>query len=163
MTAPATHRPTPLDLARRTPAPTPTEQPRRAPYEPRTLTAEEALQPGRLSHKERLRQMLQHGMRISRMQPEARLVALTLLGYANFQTGRVHPRWQPTVEQLAEATGLSTGQVLVQLEVLTSRGWLQEHVLNQGPRAGTPVPQLCIPAWVLEQLRARAHQIPPAS
>lgn len=164
MTAPAIHRPTPLDLARRTPAasaaPAGTEPVASVPYEPRQLTAEEAIKPGKLTNKERFRPLFQQGMRLSRMHPEARLVALTLLGCANFRSGAVHTRWRPTTEQLADATGLSTARVLVQLEVLTSRGWLYERTLTKGPRVGATALQLAVPAGLLEELRAHAHEMP---
>lgn len=98
--------------------------------------------------------MYQQGMRISRMHPEARLTALTLLGYANFRTGLINKHLTGTRE-LAHDTGLTEGQVLVQIEVLTQRGWLTRRVLDVGPRTGQQVLQLCIPTVVLQQLRGR--------
>ncbi|MFI5685860.1 hypothetical protein [Streptomyces sp. NPDC051636] len=158
MTAPAI--PTPADLARRAAAaPSPATRPADrtatssppAPAQPSaaaTLTA-----PGRLYPNEVLRQAFQQSMRISRMNAESRLVALTLLGFANFRTGLLN-KYQPTSAQLAAATGLTEGQVLVQLEVLTQRGWLTQRALTTGPRKGQEVYQLCIPQAVLSQLRA---------
>lgn len=159
----------PLDMARRKPRPpaapvkpkpaaappAPAAQPE---PEPRPVSAADAIRPGKLRKSERLRSFFEQGIRISRMHPEARLVALSLLGYANFQTGQIHARWRPTPEELSYATGLSTGQVHVQLQVLTTRGWLTEHTLTRGPRAGTRAWQLCVPAAVLQQIRDRATQ-----
>ncbi|MFJ2007049.1 hypothetical protein [Streptomyces chartreusis] len=170
MTAPTTPRmPTPGDLARRQapprPAPPasaaaptkPTVQTRPTPREreQRPVTAADCIAPGVLRPGERMRSLYQQAMRTSRMQPEARLVALTLLGYANFKTGVLN-RHQPGTEQLAYATGLTNGQVLVQIEVLTQRGWLHLRTLTRGPREGQSVFQLCIPAFALQQLRDRA-------
>lgn len=180
MTAPTTHRPSPADLARRPapgpsldrkasaeprPAPRPEQRPKSepGPYEPRILTPAEAIAPGKLTRAERLRPLYQQGLRLSRMEPNARLTALTLLGYANFQTGLIHERWRPTTDQLSYATGITTGQVLVQLEVLTQRGWLYTRPLKDGPRAGEDALQLSVPAGVLEQLRARKHEGAPVS
>ncbi|MDX3217705.1 helix-turn-helix domain-containing protein [Streptomyces scabiei] len=146
------HRPTPGDLAHR-PAPKP------------PVTPAAAIQPGRLRGKERLRPTFHRGLRISRMHPEARLVALTLLGYAHHTTGVVFPRYQPTSEQLAEATGLTPGQVGVQIHVLTQRGWLGIRRIEQGADAGREGLRLTVPALVLEQIRAAraAEQSEPYS
>jgi hypothetical protein len=133
------------------------------PYVPRALSAADAIAPGKLTRSERLRPLYQQGIRSSRMLPEARLVGLTLLGYANFQTGLVHEKWRPTTDELAYATGLTSAQVLVQLEVLTQRGWMYIRTLKEGARAGTNVLQLCLPAAVLEDLRARKHEGEPVS
>jgi len=161
MTTPSARCFSPLDMARRKPQPPAAPKPSRgaAPEaEPRPASAADAIRPGKLRKSERMRSMYEQGMRISRMLPEARLVGLTLLGYANFQTGQIHARWRPTAEQLSYATGLTVGQVLVQVQVLTSRGWLTEHTLTRGPRAGSVALQLFIPAAVLEQIRDRAVQ-----
>lgn len=159
MTAPAI--PTPGDLARRAAAtPKPTAQPASAsetsaPSAPdQPLTAS-----GRLYPNEVLRQAYQQGVRISRMNAESRLVALTLLGYANFRTGLLN-KYQPTPDQLADATGLTEGQVLVQLKILTQRGWLTHRAPITGPRKGQQVYQLCIPKAVLAQLRAHRNSKP---
>ncbi|EYT83972.1 hypothetical protein CF54_04155 [Streptomyces sp. Tu 6176] len=162
MTAPA-RIPTPGDLARRTPASAvPAPQPRAtAPRAARTVTAADLIAPGRLRHGELLRHTYQRGMRISGMTPATRLVALTLLGYAHGKTGLLN-KHAPNTDQLANATGLSAGQVRVQLEILTQRGWLTQHTPASGPRQGQHVLQLCIPAAALHQVRT--HQdLEPAS
>ncbi|MFF8485212.1 hypothetical protein [Streptomyces antibioticus] len=162
MSAPAAHRPTPADLARPRPKPpTPTpkpaaSRPSRPPRVDGMVTAADAVRQGQLHHGELLRQMFEQGIRISAMNANTRLVALTLLGYANFRTGEIHTRWRPAPEQLAIATGLSTDQIHVQLRVLTDRGWLTEFTLATGPRAGQPCWRLGIPMAVLQQLRDRA-------
>lgn len=167
MSAPA-RIPSPADVARRTnpapatapaitpaaapstPAPGPTAPPKPAPAQ----SAAGLVAPGQLLPHEVLRRMIQQGMRISRMRPEARLTALTLLGYANYRTGLVN-KHLPDMQELAYATGLTEGQVRVQVEVLTQRGWLTYRVLGRGPREGQQVIQLCVPAHVLQQLRDR--------
>ncbi|WP_392967256.1 hypothetical protein [Streptomyces sp. LN245] len=166
-----TTHPSPADLAGR-PAPAPLTAKSTAPQGPRMraqakglrpLTAADSIAPGKLTRRERLRPLYTQGLRTSRLLPEARLTALTLLGYANFQTGLVHEQWRPTTDELAYATGLTAGQVLVQLEVLTQRGWMYIRTLKEGDRAGSSVLQLCIPAAVLEDLRARKPKSQPAS
>lgn len=158
MSAPAAPRiPTPSDLARRTPTQPPRlrTQPAPAPRpEPAPATAADLIAPGRLRPGEVFRQMFQQGMRLSRMHPEARLVGLTLLAYANFKTGLLN-KYEPNAKELAHATGLTEGQALVQIEVLTQRGWLTQHTPGRGPRQGRQVLHLCIPALVLQQLRQR--------
>jgi hypothetical protein len=154
MTAPtAPHRPSPADMGpRRTPAPAKAPAPQ--PYAPRTLTPAEAIAPGELSGGEHLRNLLPRALRKSRMHPNARLVALTLLAYANFKTGLVNSRHRPDVERLAEDTGLTTGQVEVQLHILTQRGWLYTRTLTQGAQAGQMGLFLAVPGLLLEQVRA---------
>jgi hypothetical protein len=129
-------------------------------YTPRTLTPAEAIAPGRIGKRERFRNQFQHGVRLGRMHPHARLVALTLLGYANDKTGLLSASHGPNVEELAEHTGLLPAQVRVQLQVLTQRGWLYSRPIVAGPRAGTTGLCLAVPAGVLEQLRAaRAERL----
>lgn len=149
MSAPA-RIPTPGDLARR--APTPAAQPPATPPAPATVA--DLVAPGVLRPNEIFRQQFQQGIRISRMLPESRLTALTLLTYANYRTGLLN-KFAPSAEELSYATGLGKGQVLVQIEVLTQRGWLTHRTLGRGPRQGEAVLQLCIPALVLDQLRKR--------
>lgn len=165
MTAPARPSiPTPADLVRRTtPAAVPPAM-AGAPAAPKPgplPSIVDLASPGLLNPREVLRQMFQQGIRISRMQPEARLVGLTLLTYANFRTGLLN-KHAPTPEQLAYATGLTEGQVLVQIQVLKQRGWLTERVLTVGPREGQAVFQLGIPGAVLHQLRNRRATPPSA-
>ena len=148
----STRRPTPGGLAavELTPARDQVKQP----YEPRSLTPAEAASPGQLQAGEHLRSFMVRALRKSRMHPEARLVALTLLGYANYKTGLVNSRHQPDTTTLAEDTGLTTGQVQVQLHVLTQRGWLYTRPLTRGPRNGQLGLFLAVPALYLEQVRA---------
>ena len=176
MTAPALpHRPSPADMARRPLPQAPAKQAatRTAanrtspegdrPYEPRPLTPEEAIRPGRLFDGERFRAMYQRGLLISGMRPEARLVGHTLLWFANHLTGRISPNWQPSQQQLAEATGLDAARIGVQLEVLVQRGWLHLHRIAEGPRSGRPRFDLTIPALYLEQIRASRGPQKPAN
>jgi hypothetical protein len=154
MTCPTTPRPSPADMAPRTPA-TAKPGPLKAPdvNSPKRTVAE-AIAPGVLVGRERMRTMVERGMRISRLHPEARLVALTLLGYAHYKTGTVFPRFRPTREQLAEATGLTPGQIDVQIHVLTQRGWLCSRRITQGHDTGRLALALAVPALILEQVRA---------
>lgn len=169
MTAPTV--PTPGDLARRprptstspVPAPrataSPTPPPAR-PHERRQLSAEEAIAPGKLKGKEQFRRFFLLGLRRSRMHPHSRLVGHDLMWRASHATGRILPAAQPTVEQLAGATGLTTGQVEVALANLHSRGWLYPRRRQEGGRAGRPAYTLTIPAGVLEEIRALRRDNP---
>ncbi|MEU9149168.1 hypothetical protein AB0D59_01105 [Streptomyces sp. NPDC048417] len=157
MTSPATRpvpkpgpRPGPVPAARPPvlSAPTTAPSPSAAPTAASPLIA-----PGKLRRDEVLRAMYQRGIRLSRMLPETRLVALTLLPYANYKSGLI--KHVPTPEQLAYGTGLARGQVLVHIEILTQRGWLTQQVLHSGPTAGQEVIQLRIPALALEQIRQK--------
>ncbi|WP_328439324.1 hypothetical protein OHA71_23590 [Streptomyces sp. NBC_00444] len=169
MTAPAPARiPTPGDIAARGQAPKPTpprartapgrpaaESGERKPYEPQKLTAEQAIAPGKLTKKEHFRKYFLFGLRGSRMPPHARLVGHDLMWRASHATGQMSPNLQPTVEALAHATGLTTGQVDVALQVLHTRGWLHYRRLQEGARAGQKAMVLAIPAAALEQIRAQ--------
>lgn len=177
MTAPAAHCPTPLDLARkaRTPAPAPgpapataakpargrpkqaESQPRpRKPYVRRKLTAEEAIAPGQLTKGEHFRPSFALALTISRLPAHARLVGHGLLWRAHYSTGKVPADQLPGPEVIADATGLTPGQVLVAIEVLHTRGWLIKHQL----RSGATVIDLVIPAGVLEEVRVLRSQRP---
>jgi hypothetical protein len=120
----------------------------------RALTPAEAIAPGQLQAGENLRSLFPRALRKSRMHPEARLVAYTLLGYAHYKSGVVNSRHRPDIEQLAADTGLTAGQIQVQLHVLTQRGWLYTRLLTRGPFNGQPGLFLAIPALLLEQVRA---------
>ena len=160
MTAPATPRiPTPGDLARRA-APKPAPPRRETGPQPSAttrppLSAEDAIAPGALTTKEHFRKYFLFGLRGSRMHPHARLVGHDLMWRASHATGRISPNLQPTAETLAQATGLTTGQVDVALQVLHTRGWLHYRRLQEGPRAGQDAMVLAIPAAALEQIRAK--------
>ncbi|MDX3455089.1 hypothetical protein PV396_24630 [Streptomyces sp. ME02-8801-2C] len=114
-----------------------------------------SLTPGVLHRRERLRPMFQQAMRISRLLPNSRLVALTLLGYSHYETGLI--RRHPTTAELAYATGLTKAQVLTQVQILTQRGWLRTNPLPAPAGIGQLAPQLCIPAPVLNQIRSRTY------
>lgn len=142
------------------PEPAPAPAP---PHEPEKPAAGDSIAPGKLRRNEHLRTAYSHGIRISRLLPNARLVALTLLPYANFNNGLISARHQPTVEQLADATDLSVDQVCIQLEILRQRGWCRAHTITAGPRAEETTLKLTVPALVLERLRAPKGEPPPAS
>ncbi|MFJ1650054.1 hypothetical protein ACIOC2_01300 [Streptomyces sp. NPDC088337] len=165
MTAPAAPTvPTPADLAPRPPATAPKREPKGKarprtakqgqPYQPRTLSPEEAIRPGKLTAQEHFRKVFLYGLRTSGMPPHARLVGHDLLSRANHATGRISARRQPSSERLAFATGLTAAQVDVALQVLLTRGWLQPHRVTEGPRTGQTVHCLAVPAAALERVRA---------
>ncbi|MFB7597217.1 hypothetical protein [Streptomyces sp. NPDC056160] len=167
MTAPAPSRiPTPGDLAHRQPlAPTPVAaravraQPDPRPSapaapRPRSLTAEEAIAPGKLTKAEHFRKYYLIGLRHSGMPAHARLVGHDLMWRASHATGRLSPSLQPTTEMLAAATGLAPAQIDVALATLHSRGWLRLRRLQEGPRAGRTAYDLAIPAAALQEIRS---------
>ncbi|MFD9306106.1 hypothetical protein ACFWCB_26215 [Streptomyces sp. NPDC060048] len=66
----------------------------------------------------------QQGIRISPMNPHTRLVALTLASLAS-DSGEIDKAMQPGLHGLAASTGLTAGQVAIQLRILESRRWLE--------------------------------------
>ncbi|MGA5472562.1 hypothetical protein ACPCUK_27785 [Streptomyces arboris] len=108
----ATRRPSPADLAN--PSPNVRAARRQA----------DLLAPVELGPKRRFRWAYTLGIRRSGMTPHSRLVALTVAQYGNAQNGRINDERQPGLHRLAQDTGLPSGQVLVALRVLESRGWV---------------------------------------
>lgn len=171
MSAPATsHIPTPGDLARRqSPAPVTVEAaPPAAPpaadsggerpavrplYEPRPLTAEQAIAPGVLADTEYFRGVFRWCLTRSSLPPHARLVAHDLLHRANHTTGRLGAKNQPDVRQLALATGLTDMQASVALAVLMTRGWISYR--PDLPEDKRRLYDLVVPALELERARGR--------
>ncbi|MFJ6659681.1 hypothetical protein ACIQNG_25510 [Streptomyces sp. NPDC091377] len=92
------------------------------------------------------------------MHPHARLVGHDLMWRASHATGRINAETEPSVHDLALATGLSAGQVEVALQVLRTRGWLGSRRLKEGPREGQAVMVLTIPALALDQIREHTAQ-----
>lgn len=138
--------PSPADLAARA-------RPGTAPAPRRKSTSADALAPGRLEPAERFKTLYRRGLMLSGMLPEARLVAHTLLMYANHRTGRISPNFQPSRDQLVEDTGLEAARVGVQLEVLRQRGWLTLTPIAEGPRVGLPRFDLTIPSLYMARIR----------
>lgn len=180
MSAPATPRiPTPNDLARRQqpqPDPTPEATPELAPvhnqaeapaaeetrpvwhrtmYQPRPLTAEEAIAPGVLADTEYFRGVFRYCLTRSGLPPHARLVAHDLLHRANSKNGRIGTNNQPSIDQLAKATGLTPAQAGVALQVLYTRGWIAYRPACPDDRQ--PLYDLVIPALELERARGRRY------
>jgi hypothetical protein len=133
------------------------------PHEPRTPAVGDSIEPGRLRRDEHLRTVYSQGIRISRLLPNTRLVALTLLLYANFNSGLISARHQPTDDELAAATGLHADQVRVQVEILRQRGWCRARTVTDGPRTGETALRMTVPALVLAQLRPPKDEPPQAS
>ncbi|MFF5001751.1 hypothetical protein ACFY3G_02890 [Streptomyces phaeochromogenes] len=153
----------PADMARRPARPSaPQPEPRPAATLPTAAAQdapsrpEELLTPGKLRDKERFRATYQRGIRLSRMTPNSRLMAHTLIWYSSHITGRINPSGQPSIDELSYATGLTIDQVKVQLSILETRGWLYFHTVNEGPNRGETTMRLAIPAHILEQIRARS-------
>ncbi|WP_320784145.1 hypothetical protein [Streptomyces sp. CRN 30] len=168
MTAPATPRtPSPGDLARRRPPkPTPprpaaaTHRPSTAPATtPVPVAAVDAVSPGKLVRREQFKKFFLYGLRISRMHPHSRLVGHDLLWRAT-NAGAIAPSRQPSVEMLADHTGLDARQIDVALANLRSRGWLVSRRITEGPRAGRDGWGLAVPAVVLAELRSRRSSDP---
>ncbi|MBL3669094.1 hypothetical protein JL475_24485 [Streptomyces sp. M2CJ-2] len=173
MTTPVTPRiPTPGDLARRpAPKPGPPARTAPAPSAPHAKAAPEqtaesrpraadAIAPGKLKSDEHFRKHYLFGLRFSGMHPHARLVGHDLMWRAVHATGRVSPKLQPSVEAISMATGLTTAQVDVALQVLRTRGWLYDRLVTEGPRSGGTAFELAIPAWALEKVRAHLKRKP---
>lgn len=148
--------PSPADLAARA-------RPATAPAKPKPATPADSLAPARLEPDEPFKTMYQRGLILSGMLPEARLVAHTLLMYANHRTGRVSPNFQPSSEQLAADTGLAAARIGGQLEILRQRGWLKLTSIAEGPRIGRPRFDLTIPSLYIERIRGplRAERASP--
>ncbi|MFJ6905578.1 hypothetical protein [Streptomyces griseoluteus] len=115
--------------------------------------AAELIQPGTLVRGERFRPLFEQGVRASRMAPHARLVAFTLLSYASARTGELPPERQPFLDGLVEATGLTRGQVVVQLRVLEARGWVRRHPASPSAYEQALLRPV-IPRFALDRLRA---------
>jgi hypothetical protein len=111
------------------------------------------LAPGSLLRGERFRPLFEQGIRGSRMTPHSRLVAFTLLTFASARTGELPPERQPFLAGLVAATGLNAGQVVVQLRVLETRGWVQRDPASPH-RYEEALLRPVIPRYVLAQLRA---------
>jgi hypothetical protein len=122
-------------------------------YEPRTLTAEEAIAPGVLADTEYFRGVFRWCLTRSGLPPHARLVAHDLLHRANSKNGRIGPNNQPFVQHLAAATGLTEAQADVALQVLHTRGWIAYRPEYPGDKQ--PLYDLVIPALELERARGR--------
>ena len=137
MTTEAVRHPSPRDLAAR-------EEARRA---------VEMLAPGTLVRGERFRPLFERGIRNSNMTPHSRLVAFALLSYASGNSGELPLERQPYLDGLVQATGLNRGQVVVQLRVLESRGWVLRDSASP-PAYEQAVLRPVIPRYVLAQLRA---------
>ncbi|MEV0441855.1 hypothetical protein AB0I84_06090 [Streptomyces spectabilis] len=120
-------------------------------------SAEAALTPGKLQPGENFRSVYRRAMFMSGLRPEARLVAHTLVWYANHLNGHISPNHQPSLERLAADTGLTPGRVKVQTQILWQRGWLRRRPILEGPRKGRIRISLTVPAVYLERVRdARA-------
>ncbi|WP_217545607.1 hypothetical protein [Streptomyces sp. GbtcB6] len=126
--------------------------PPRPMYEPRELTAEEAMAPGVLTDTEYFRSVFRHCLIRSSLPPHARLVLHDLLHRANHRSGRLGSSAQPDAAQIALATGLTELQVQITLTVLHTSGWL---AYRPHTGSGRHLYDLVIPALELERARGR--------
>lgn len=115
--------------------------------------AAEMIAPGGLLRGERFRPLFERGIHASGMVPHARLVALALLAFANGGTGDLPLERQPYLAGLVDATGLTSGQVVVQLRALESRGWVRRDS-SRSARYEEARLRPVIPRHALERLRA---------
>ncbi|MGI3230594.1 hypothetical protein ACRJ4B_49920 [Streptomyces sp. GTA36] len=115
--------------------------------------AAEMIAPGTLLRGERFRPLFERGIHTSGMTPHTRLVALALLAFANGGTGDLPAERQPYLAGLVEATGLTTGQVVVQLRALEARGWIHRDSSGSA-RYEEALLRPVIPRHALERLRA---------
>ncbi|MFD5656968.1 hypothetical protein [Streptomyces hirsutus] len=158
--------PSPADLARRPgPKPAPTPSVPHAKTAPQQTSetrprAADAIAPGRLKSSEHFRKHYLFGLRFSTMPAHARLVGHDLLWRASHATGRIPPKLQPSIEAVSLATGLTTMQVGVALQILRTRGWLYDRPVTHGPRTGSTAFELTIPAFALERVRAHLKRKP---
>ncbi|NML55691.1 MarR family transcriptional regulator [Streptomyces sp. R302] len=95
------------------------------------------------------RALWERGVLGSRMIPTTKLVALTLAAGADWATGALAAP-QVSVGQLAEATRITHGQVVVSLNILEQRGWLARS--SRRDRWGVAEVRLTIPAAIMRRL-----------
>ncbi|MCY0921869.1 MULTISPECIES: hypothetical protein [unclassified Streptomyces] len=112
--------PTPLDVARR------------------------ALSPAGLGSRPS-RAAFEQGIRTSGMTPHTRLVALTLCTFASL-SGDISRDDQPGLHGLVASTGLTAGQVAVQIRILEERGWVA-RLHGTGHKYETAVLRLAVPRY----------------
>lgn len=94
------------------------------------------------------RPLYERGLLGARLHPHSLLVSLVLAAHAN-EDGVM--RDQPYLEGLVAKTGLHTGQVVVALQTIESRGWIRR--LRPAPERWESVPvQLTIPRPILARL-----------
>ncbi|MFF9146347.1 hypothetical protein ACF1BN_15950 [Streptomyces sp. NPDC014861] len=98
---------------------------------------------------EPFRRLWERGVTGSRLIRNTKLVALTLAAGADWTTGALaDPRL--SVGQLAEATTLTHGQVVVSLNAMEQRGWLRRD--SRRTRWGAAEVRLTIPNALMPRL-----------
>ncbi|BAU83320.1 hypothetical protein SLA_2393 [Streptomyces laurentii] len=101
------------------------------------------------------RALYERGITGSRMIRNTKLVALTLASHADWATGRIPQDVQPYLAGLVQETALTTGQVVVSLQILEDRGWISRP--SRRVRWDDAPIGLTIPAPILRRLR-KAHR-----
>ncbi|MFF2774830.1 MarR family transcriptional regulator [Streptomyces sp. NPDC058052] len=98
---------------------------------------------------EPFRALWERGVLGSRMIPNTKLVSLAVAAGADWTTGDLAaPRL--SVGQLAEATAITHGQVVVSLNILEQRGWVARS--SRRDRWGVAEVRLTIPAAIMRRL-----------
>jgi hypothetical protein len=134
--------PTPADLASRHPRPL-TARPVGAPVSARLAPAQAVAAP--------FRARFEAGIRRSTLHRNARLLALTLASYADWETGVIPDLDHPSLNRLSYATALSASNIRVSLHCLVDNGWIVR----------TPVPDDEVPSRVqllIPSSHARARE-----
>jgi hypothetical protein len=93
------------------------------------------------------RQRFEHGLRRSELPRNARLLALTLATFGDWDTGAIPDDVCPGVPLMIQATGLSEGAVREALHYLKAGGWIERNDSGPGGHQAPPI-TLLIPASV---------------
>ncbi|WP_202236583.1 hypothetical protein [Actinacidiphila reveromycinica] len=116
-----------------------------------TLTARPVQQDGTpgprrtpLAANQPFRRRYEHAVRLSRLEPRARLVALTVAAHADYQTGAIPASASVGVDALSRACGLTAMATRVHLHALCADGWMQRTEIGRGTRVQIT---LTLPAW----------------
>jgi hypothetical protein len=114
----------------------------------RTLIAPAAHDP---QTDEPYRSLWERGITGSRLIRNTKLVALTLASHADWASGRIADSAQPHLAGLCRECELSTGQVVVSLQVLEQRGWIRRP--GRRERWDTAPVELTIPGPIMRRLK----------
>lgn len=96
------------------------------------------------------RALWERGITGSRMIRNTKLLALTLASHADWTTGRIADEDQPYLARLCRESELSTGQAVVSLQILESRGWIRRP--SRRERWDTAPVELTIPGPIMRRL-----------
>lgn len=102
------------------------------------------------------RSLYERGITGSKLIPHTQLVALTLASHADWATGRIPAAEQPHLAGLVAETALTTGQVVVSLQILEDRGWIRRP--SRRDRWDTAPAELTIPGPIMRRLKRKRHR-----